>query len=125
MQPFECLAYAFFEGRPRFLPVLAAAGFDSAVACFFGPGFLAPGLFLLPFGRPRLPVDLRGFFPKSLNKESKFDVTLVFRPLPVDSEAIMFAASTRTLMRRSSAVISDLMSLRILDAIELLICWQI
>lgn len=90
---------AFLEGLPLFFPA-AFLGAGAAIAFEedFGPGFFAPGLFLLPTGRPRLPEDSLPFLPNWFSKESTLEEILVFLPLPCDASAIRFAASTRVLI---------------------------
>lgn len=74
---------------PRFFKTFGAAdavgadGVTEAVS-FFGPVFLAPGLFLDPFGRPRPSFAEVDFVLPALPKiEAIRAVILTLRPLPV------------------------------------------
>lgn len=112
---------AFAAGRPTFFfPVAflgASADLETLVAfaaLAFGPGFFAEGLFLEPFGRPRLPVPLRGS-PVSLPIFFRMAVTLdvieALRPRPEEADKIRLAASTSAFSSRSLLAISFLRSL--------------
>ena len=74
---------------PRFFKTLGAAGVAGANAAdatvsFFGPVFLAPGLFLDPFGRPRRSELAADFdVPALLKIEAILLVILTFLPLPL------------------------------------------
>ena len=74
---------------PRFFKTFGAAdavGADGVteVVSFFGPVFLAPGLFLDPFGRPRRSELADDFdVPALLKIEAILLVILTFLPLPL------------------------------------------
>ena len=86
---FAALAFTEPGFLPRFFKTFGAASATGAdavteVASFFGPVFLAPGLFLEPFGRPRRSELADDFdVPALLKIEAILLVILTFLPLPL------------------------------------------